>query len=85
VQAKRILMAARQLDSLAAVGREQLASELRQFEMHAEPTREHARQLRDFQSNRRPWERAINRSRAWIAGAAAGAPLAGWLAYWLFG
>lgn len=85
VQAKRILMAARQLDSLAAVGREQVANEVRQFEMYAEPAREMARQLRDFQSNRRPWERSINRSRAWIAGAAGGAPLAGLVAYWLFG
>ncbi len=85
VQAKRILLGARQLDSMAAAGQEQLAGELRHFDMYADRARDVARQLRDVQSSRRPWERSINRSRVWIAGAASGAPLIGLLAYWLFG
>lgn len=85
IQAKRILMGARQLDSLAAAGREQLAGELRQYEQSAERARELVRQLRDVQSDRRPWERAVNRSRGWILGAASAVPVIGLLAYWLFG
>jgi DNA-binding helix-hairpin-helix protein with protein kinase domain len=84
-QARRILMASRQLDSLAHAHRERLQRELNFFDRSAEPARTLAKNLRDLRTARRPLERAINRSPLTLAAAALAAPVAGALLYWLFG
>jgi len=84
-QARRILMASRQLDSLAAASRDQLQRELAHFDRVAAPARELAKQLRDSQSNRREWERLLNQSPWTILGAAFAAPFIGGLLYLMFG
>jgi hypothetical protein len=84
-QARRILMASHQLDSLAAASRDRLERELNYFDRSAEPARELAKSLRNFQSARRPWERAINQSPLIVAAAALAGPALGAVLYWLFG
>ena len=84
-QARRILMASRQLDSLAAASRDQLQRELTHFDRVAAPARDLAKQLRDAQTNRREWERLLNRSPVTILSVALGAPLFGGLLYLIFG
>jgi DNA-binding helix-hairpin-helix protein with protein kinase domain len=84
-QARRILMASHQLDSLAEASRDRLERELKYFDRSAEPARELAKKLRGFQSARRPWERAINKSPLFIAAAAFAGPAIGGTLYWLFG
>jgi DNA-binding helix-hairpin-helix protein with protein kinase domain len=81
--ARRILMAVRQLESVVRGGGEQLTADLRDFDAAAEQVRETAGQVRDFQSNRRPLERAINRSVAVILSVAASAAALGALSYWV--
>lgn len=82
-QSRRILMASRQLDSLAHSHQDRLQRELEFFDRAAEPTRTAARSLRDARSARRSWERAINQSMASLAVAAVLAPAVGGLIYWL--
>lgn len=84
-QARRILMASHHLDSLAEGSRERLERELNYFDRSAEPARELAKDLRNFQSARRPWERAINQSPLIVAAAAIAGPAVGGMLYWLFG
>jgi DNA-binding helix-hairpin-helix protein with protein kinase domain len=84
-QARRILTASHQLDSLAEGSRDRLERELNYFDRSAEPARELAKNLRAFQSARRPWERAINTSPPLVAAAALTGPAIGALLYWLFG
>lgn len=84
-QARRILMASHQLDSLAEASRSRLDRELNYFDRSAEPARELAKNLRNFQSVRRPWERAINQSPLIVAAAALAGPAMGGVLYWLFG
>jgi DNA-binding helix-hairpin-helix protein with protein kinase domain len=84
-EARRILMASKQLDALAHGSRDQVERELAHFDRAAEATRETAKQLRDWQSNRRPAERLINQSPVAVISAALGGPLFGLLLYWMFG
>jgi DNA-binding helix-hairpin-helix protein with protein kinase domain len=81
--ARRILMAARQLESVARSGKEQLNQDLKEFEKHAERVREAANELRDFQSNRRPLERLLNRTWGVALGVGGGVSLFGALLYWI--
>jgi DNA-binding helix-hairpin-helix protein with protein kinase domain len=81
-QARNILAAAKQLESLAEVGESELASALDGFKRDSEQWSAVARELRDFQSGRRAFERFFNRSPAWIVAlAAAAAAVAG--LYWI--
>jgi DNA-binding helix-hairpin-helix protein with protein kinase domain len=81
--ARRILMAARQLESVVSSGREQLALEIKDFEKHAEQVRAAAGELRESQTKRRRLERLINRNPAAIFGIAAGIAAFGALIYWM--
>lgn len=81
--ARRILMAARQLESVVSSGREQLAIALKDFEKHAEHVRAAAGELRESQTRRRPLERLVNRGPAAILGIAAGIAAFGGLIYWM--
>lgn len=84
-QAKRILMNAKHLDSMASAGREQLTRDVNQFVQSAVAARDAAVELRNFQSGRHALERLLNHSYAAIAGVSLAAPAVGWLLYWLFG
>jgi hypothetical protein len=81
--ARRILMAARQLESVVSSGREQLALEIKDFEKHAEHVRAAAGELRESQTKRRRLERLINRNPAAILGIGAGIAAFGALIYWM--
>jgi DNA-binding helix-hairpin-helix protein with protein kinase domain len=81
--ARRILMAAAQLQSAANAGRALLAQDLEAFERQADGVREAANELRKFQTQRRPWERALNRSKSVIAAAAVAATVLGGALWWL--
>jgi hypothetical protein len=85
VQARRILIAARQLESLAQVGYDELNRDLRDFDAMSTRAQELAKELRNVQSARRRWEREVNRSPTVIAAATAAPPLVGLVLYWLFG
>ena len=61
-QASRILMAAAAARLAGQVANEQLAAQLAQFEQAAERARDVVKDLRDVQSDRRSWERLLNRS-----------------------
>jgi hypothetical protein len=74
-QARKILTAARQLDSLADIGRTDLARSLVAFDDAAEQWRNTARQLQEFEASRRVPERWFNRSAASIMAWAIGVPL----------
>ncbi|HVT29024.1 MAG TPA: hypothetical protein VHE81_13495 [Lacipirellulaceae bacterium] len=84
-QARKILAGAKQIESLAEVGKAELAAALAQFDGVAEQWTSTAKQCRDFQSSRRPLERFINQSPAHILGAALGVPFVAMLVYLLFG
>ena len=71
--ARRILIAARQLQSAANGGRALLAQDLEAFERQADGVRAAANDLRNYQTRRRPLERSINRTRDAIVGVAAAA------------
>ncbi len=81
--ARRILMAVRQLESVASAGREQLGQDLKEFEKHADRVRAAAAELRDFQSNRRPLERLLNRTPAVVLSVVGAALALGALFYWM--
>jgi DNA-binding helix-hairpin-helix protein with protein kinase domain len=83
-QARRILIATKQLESLAQAGRDELARDLRAFESPASRAHEIVKELKTLQTSRRRWEREINKSPAVIAGAAAAPPLIGLILRWLF-
>lgn len=84
-QARRILTASHQLDSLAEGSRDRLEREVNYFDRSAEPARELAKTLRTFQSARRSWERAINQSPLSIGAAVLAGPAIGAFLYWLLG
>jgi len=85
VQARRILMGARQLEILVANAREELVRELNHYERQCELARAVAKELRDVQSARRRWERAINSSWPAVAGVTLAAPAGGLLLWLMFG
>jgi hypothetical protein len=80
--ARRILMAAAQLDAVARAAGDQVAAQVGQFEHAAAGARAFARELRDEQSARRPLERLVNRSPVEILAATLAAPAIG-LVLWL--
>jgi DNA-binding helix-hairpin-helix protein with protein kinase domain len=82
-QARRILMGAAQPSSMARLAGEQLAAQLGQYDQAAAAGRTIVKELRDVQSIRRPWERALNSSWAAIAAATVVPPLVGLAAWWL--
>jgi DNA-binding helix-hairpin-helix protein with protein kinase domain len=59
-QARKVLMGAKQLDAMAAVGLAETNRDLKRFSSVAENARQVANQHRDFQSDRRPLERLLN-------------------------
>jgi DNA-binding helix-hairpin-helix protein with protein kinase domain len=83
--ARKILMAAKQLESLGVAGREQLNRELALYDEEASHTRDVAYELRDYQGSRRWFERLLNHSPAIILVTAFTTCVAGGLVYLLFG
>ena len=75
-QARRVLMAATRLKTLADAGRDGLDRSLVPFDDLVKQWRGVAKQLRDFQSNRQTVERLANSSTAMLIGLALGVPLA---------
>ena len=65
-QARKILIGARHLESLASVGKAALKRSLRDFESLSAKWREIARQKGDYQHSRTKLERSINSSPAMI-------------------
>jgi DNA-binding helix-hairpin-helix protein with protein kinase domain len=82
-QARKILTAARQLDSLADIGRTDLARSLVAFDDASDQWRNTARQLQEFEASRRVPERWINRSWTSIMAWSLGVPLAAAILYLL--
>jgi DNA-binding helix-hairpin-helix protein with protein kinase domain len=83
-QARKILTAAKQLESLADAAGDDLKRALVIFNREAESWSKLAREFRDYQSGRRWFERNINRSAAFIAGLAAGLPFIAAVVYVIF-
>jgi DNA-binding helix-hairpin-helix protein with protein kinase domain len=83
-QARKILTAAKQLESLAEAGRGELARALSHFAREADQWSKVAGELQDFQSSRRRLERFINQSPALIIGLTLGAAFAAFVLYLLF-
>jgi DNA-binding helix-hairpin-helix protein with protein kinase domain len=84
-QSRRILIASRQLESVAHAAHDELRRELRDFDKVAQMTQEAVKELRQLQSGRREWERELNRSPLTIAAATVAPPVVGWIIRWLFG
>ncbi|MCI0335257.1 MAG: hypothetical protein L0228_18770 [Planctomycetes bacterium] len=82
--ARKILTGAKQLEIQAEIGDAELTRALDQFRKEADQLTNVARQLRDFQSGRRRFERLINRSPAWIVGLSLGVPFVAGLLYLIF-
>jgi DNA-binding helix-hairpin-helix protein with protein kinase domain len=82
-QARNILAAAKQLETLAEVAESELACALDNFKRESDQWSAVARELRDFQSSRRSFERIINRSPARIVGLAVAAASVTSLLYWM--
>jgi DNA-binding helix-hairpin-helix protein with protein kinase domain len=85
VQARKVLMGAKQLQGLAEVGTEDLNRDLDKFNHLAEKGKKLATILRDFQSQRRPLERQLNSDPFTTAAIAVAIPLAGLVLHWIFG
>lgn len=77
-QARKILIGARHLDSLAMVGKAALKRSGREFEKYSAKWKEIAREKGSFQQSRTKLERLINVSPAVIAGVAVAIPIIGW-------
>ena len=73
-QARKALMGSKQLDALAHGGKAELVYALAQFDKVADQANSIAKELRNFQSNRRKLERTINRSQLVILSIAIGIP-----------
>jgi DNA-binding helix-hairpin-helix protein with protein kinase domain len=85
VQARKVLMGAKQLQALAEVGAEDLNRDLEKFNQLAEKGKKLAITLRDFQSQRRPLERQLNRNPITISMVAIAIPFVGLILRWIFG
>jgi DNA-binding helix-hairpin-helix protein with protein kinase domain len=83
-QARKILTAAKQLETLAEVGDSELSRALNLYDRKADQWKNVAKELRDFQSSRMRFERLINRSPAWIVGLSLGVPFVVSLLFLLF-
>jgi DNA-binding helix-hairpin-helix protein with protein kinase domain len=84
-QARKILTAAKQIETQAEVAADDINRSCQRFEDSAEQWKTLAKQQRDIQSQRRKVERFINRSPGTIFGLAAGVPFVAAIAYFLFG
>jgi DNA-binding helix-hairpin-helix protein with protein kinase domain len=80
-QARKILTGSKQLETLAAGGRSELALNLTQFNQAADQWRGVAEQLTDYQSGRRSFERLINESSSRILALALGVPFIAFLLF----
>jgi DNA-binding helix-hairpin-helix protein with protein kinase domain len=83
-QARKILTAAKQLETLAETAKDDLARALSIFNRESEAWSKVAREYRDYQSGRRQFERLINQSWALIAGLAVGMPFVAAIVYLVF-
>ncbi len=83
--ARRILMAAAQLEAVARAAGDQVAAQVGQFEQAAAGARAFARELRDDASARRKLERLVNQSPLTIVAASLAAPAVGLVLWLLFG
>jgi hypothetical protein len=63
------------LEALADEGQTELNRAIEDFNRQSDAWTQHAKEFRNFQSGRRSFERAINRSPAWIAVLSIGVPL----------
>jgi DNA-binding helix-hairpin-helix protein with protein kinase domain len=84
-QARRILMAGKQLDSVARAAREQLAAEVAHYDERAAQARDVAYELRDFQTARGRLEQLVNYSREVLLAVTLATPAVGGLIWLLFG
>jgi DNA-binding helix-hairpin-helix protein with protein kinase domain len=83
-QARKVLTGAKQLAMLAEAGQSELNRALEAFHRESEQWTKVAKELRDFQSGRRRFEREINRSPAWIVGVSLAVPFVAGLLYLIF-
>lgn len=84
-QARKVLMGAKQLDAMADVGLAETNRDLRKFCEVAERGKQAAKQLQQFDSQRRPIERFLNSRISITAAVAVGIPLAAWVLHLIFG
>lgn len=84
-QARRVLMSASRLESVAATAEGALNKELKAYEQQATEWREMGKQFRDYQSNRTALERNLNSTVITIAGAMIAIPALGALVWSIFG
>ena len=80
-QARKVLMAATRLQTLADAGKTDLNRSLEPFEKLASQWQSVAKQLRDYQSERRWLERWLNSSAAMPVAVALGVPVVCWLLF----
>jgi DNA-binding helix-hairpin-helix protein with protein kinase domain len=83
-QARRILTAGKQLESLAETGKLELSRTLANFDQMTAAWAEQAKSYRDFQSGRQRFERLINRSPWTIIGLSLALPAVAMLLHLLF-
>lgn len=84
-QARRVLMGASRLESVAKSAARATDRELLTFDGRVSHWREIGKQLRDYQNDRRWLERTVNASPASIVTVMTVAPLLGTLVWWLIG
>lgn len=84
-QARKVLMGAKQLDALADVGLAETNRDLKKFSTVAESARQVAKELCDFQSERRPLERLLNTKPYITATVAVVIPLVAFVAWLIVG
>jgi DNA-binding helix-hairpin-helix protein with protein kinase domain len=84
-QARKILTAAKQLEPLAETAHADLSRALTRFEQESEAWSNVAKELRDFQSRRRSFERLINQSPARILALTLGVSFVAFLLWLVFG
>lgn len=85
VQARRVLMGAKQLDQMAHAGEIELKHALIRFDQLAGKTRNLAKELCDVQSNRRKLERLINQSPQMVITLMIAIPVVGGILYLVIG
>lgn len=84
-QARKVLMGATQLDAMAEVGLAETNRDLKKYNELAERGKHIARQLQEFQSNRRPLERRLNTNPYITATVALTIPLVAWVLWMILG
>jgi DNA-binding helix-hairpin-helix protein with protein kinase domain len=84
-QARKVLMGATQLEAMAEVGLAETNRDLKKYNDLAERGKHVARQLQEFQRNRRPLERRLNTNPYITATVALTIPLVAWILWMIFG